>query len=202
MKRLATLLLFPLAALAQHQGPAAGACRTHATQDLARENARIKAVEFDRDVILERYARKAGSQLVRSLLAGNGAIMYASGPAVEMSFVCLLADDGRAVFFHWMPRRDAPVLAQCRRGGADPGACLDSLLQMTELELTQLYAGRFVEARDADSKAGNEGASNAFRRAAESWRAYRDAECARRPEGDARKACLVDLTRRRALDLR
>ena len=29
-----------------------------------------------------------------------------------------------------------------------------------------------------------------------------DAECARRSEGEARKACLIDLTRRRALDLR
>lgn len=201
MKRLAALLFFPLAALAQYDGRAVSTCKEYAARDLARENVRVKAVEFDRDLHFERHPRRSGGQLVGALLAGNGAIVYGTAPAVEMSFVCLLADEKRAVFFHWQPRRDAPVLAQCRRGGADPTACLETLLQVAEQELTQIYALHYVEARHADQKAGNESASSAFRRSADAWRAYRDAECARRPEGAPRSACLVELTRRRALDL-
>jgi uncharacterized protein YecT (DUF1311 family) len=128
--------------------------------------------------------------------------VYAKAPAVEMSFLCLLADEKRAVFFHWTPRRDAPVLAQCRRGAGDIGGCLDTLLQVAEQDLTQAYAQRFQEARELDAAAKNEDSTNAFRKAAEAWRAYRDAECARRGAGDERKACMVELTRRRALDLR
>ncbi len=189
-------------AIARYTGPAVEACRALAITEIGRDAARLKTVEFDRDLDLEPYARKAGSQTVASLLMGSGAIVYAAGPAVEMSFVCLLADEKRAVFFHWLPRRDAPALAQCRRGGQDAGECLELLLQVAERDLTELYARHYVEARDADVKAGNESASNAFRRSAEGWRGYRDAECARRPEGAPRKACLVDLTRRRMLDLR
>ena len=69
-------------------------------------------------------------------------------------------------------------------------------------QLNELYSKHTVDARQADAKAGNENASNAFRRGADAWRAYRDAECARRPAGDERKACMVEHTRRRALDLR
>jgi len=159
---------------------------------------------FDRDqnLNIDRYTRNVGSQFVSSLLYGNGAIVYTGTLAIEMSFVCLLADDKRAVFFNWSPRRDAPSLAQCRRSGGSAGECLDSLLNIADQELTELYAKYTVEARQADAKAGNQNASSTFQRSIDSWRGYRDAECARRAAGDERKACMLDLTRRRALDLR
>jgi uncharacterized protein YecT (DUF1311 family) len=122
-----------------------------------------------------------------------------------MSFVCLLSDDKRAVFFHWTPRADASSLSQCTRSAAQKGkasGCLDALLQVTEQDLTQVYASVFQDARDADAKAKNENASNAVRRSNQAWLAYRDAECARRSDADARKACIVDLSRRRLLDVR
>jgi len=121
-------------------------------------------------------------------------------PGSELSFICLLANEKQAVFFGWVPRRDAPALAQCRRT-ADATACLDSLLLIAEQDLTELYSKHFVEARQADSKAGNDNAATAFRKSADAFKAYRDAECGRRA-AEAQKACMIELTRRRALDLR
>lgn len=209
----AALACAPLAAIAQYAGPAVETCRSHAEREIRSEGSKVKAVVFerDRDLNIERYTRKVGSQFVSSLLYGNGAIVYPQGPAVEMSFLCLLENDKRALFFYWTPRRDAPVLAQCKRsasGGGDLGVCLDVLLQSTEFELTQAYAQRLQEARESDVAQKNENATGAFRRAADAWRGYREAECARRAAdagsgGDeVRKACMVELTRRRALDLR
>jgi len=210
MRRLAALLLLlaPLAAPAQYAGPAVEACRAHAEAGERKSGAGVDAVQLDRDrhLNLERVGRKLGSQLVAALLFGNGAIVLASGAPIEMSFLCLLADEKRPLLFHWTPRRDAPVLAQCRRGlaaGSDAGGCVEPLLQLAEQDLLQIYAQRFQAAREADAAAGNESASGVFRRSNEAWRAYRDAECARRgPAGsDAQRACLVELTRRRMLDL-
>ena len=193
-------------ALAQYTGPGVETCRAYAERDVRKGSAKVQAVVFEQDRALniDRYTAKVGSQFVSSLLFGNGAIVYGGGvPGIEISFLCLLADDKRAVFFHWVPRRDAPALAQCRRGdGAKPSQCLETLQNVAEQELTELYAKHTVDARQADAKAGNENASNAFRRGADAWRSYRDAECARRPAGDERSACMVELTRRRAHDLR
>lgn len=204
------LLVVSFNVAAQYSGPAVDTCLAYASNDIRQSGASAARVVFDRDreLAIERYTRKAGSQFISSLLIGNGAIVYPQGAPVEMSFVCLLADEKRAVFFSWMPRRDAPVLAQCRRS-PELANCLDGLLQLAEQDLTALYSKHFVEAREADSKSGNESAVTAFRRSADAWRAYRDAECARRSapsasggSGDAGKACLVELTRRRFLDLR
>ena len=196
---LAVLLFFPISSsLAQYSGPAVETCRAYAEREIRKENAQVREIVLDRDGALniERYTRKAGSQFVSSVLFGNGALVYAQGAAVEMSFLCLLADDKRAVFFYWTPRRDASALAQCSRGATGPGACLQHLLETAELDLTRIAAQRFHETRD------NEQAAGAFRKADAAWRAYRDAECARRGQGDVQAACIVELTRRRALDLR
>ncbi|HET9734403.1 MAG TPA: lysozyme inhibitor LprI family protein [Burkholderiales bacterium] len=198
------LCVLPLAAWAQYSGPGAETCRAYGERELKKDGADVKALVFDRDraLVIERYARKAGNQFVSSILSGNGAITRAIGPAVELTFVCLLASEKQALFFHWVPRRDAPVLAQCRRGTA-PGECLQLLLELAERDLVEVAAYRFQDSLEADAKAGNENASNAYRNAATTWRAYRDAECARRgPSGsDEWRSCMVDLTRRRYLDL-
>jgi uncharacterized protein YecT (DUF1311 family) len=132
-------------------------------------------------------------------------------PGAELSFVCLLADDKRAVYFEWLARPNAPALPQCTR---DPGlktkGCLEHLLQVAELDLMQVSAMRFQESRERADAAGNEDPVIAFRKANDEWRQYRDAECARRrehaPKGVAPEhyqlACTLELTRRRALDMR
>ena len=204
MKKILALLLFLAAAnaSAQYAGPGVDACLAYGNKELAQPGAKL-VIDRDSELNIERYTKKVGGQFVSSLLHGNGAIVYSRAAPVELSFVCLLASDKQAVFFYWHPRANASVLAQCRRS-ADPAECMDALMQIVETDLTQIYARHFVDAREVDSKAGNENAANAFRRSADAWKMYRDAECARRgAAGSApHKACFVEMTRQRARELR
>lgn len=194
--------LASMPARAQAPGPAIESCAALARADANRNSPAVAGVTLERDraLHLERFGRKLGAQPVGAILSGHGALVLKESPPIEMSFVCLLADDKRALFFHWAPRRDAPALAQCRRSKA-AAACLDTLLEVAERDLMDAYAGHFAEARAIDAISKNENAAAAFRRSSDAWRAYRDAECARRGGGEESKACLIDLTRRRALDL-
>jgi uncharacterized protein YecT (DUF1311 family) len=197
-------LFLPVTAWAQYAGPAVEACRIFADQE-QKDPARKAAVviEKDRHLVLDRYTRKVGTQFVSSVLYGNASFVLTSGPAVEINFICLLADEKRAVYFGWTPRMDSSAFTQCSRANAAQAqGCVDVMAQITEQDLTQAYATRFQEARDADGKAGNENASNAIRRSNQAWLAYRDAECGRRASPEARKGCVVDLNRRRLLDVR
>jgi uncharacterized protein YecT (DUF1311 family) len=147
------------------------------------------------------------------VLSGYGAVVFEDTPSAELSFICLLADEQRPVFFNWLPRENAGALAQCTRSGAlrsQPTPCLDYLNQVAEQDLMQAYASSLQEARERDAANKSEDFSNAYRKSNEEWRQYRDAECMRRrdaaPNGvsanDAQLACVIDLTRRRALDMR
>jgi uncharacterized protein YecT (DUF1311 family) len=218
MTRLALLVLSLMAAhasLAQYSGPAVDTCLAYAKREAAREGARPKDIVFERDqnLMIERYTRKLGTQFVSSILRGNGAVVLDGTPSAELSFICLLASDKQAVFFDWLPRLNPSALAQCTRDDnlrGKPRACLEHTLNVAETDLTQAYALQFQEARERDHNAGNEAAVAAFRKANEEWRQYRDAECGRRRDNapksaapeDVQLACMVELTRRRALDMR
>jgi uncharacterized protein YecT (DUF1311 family) len=205
MKCLALLsLCVASSAFAQYEGPAVEACRSYALKELRRDGGRAKdaIIEHDRNLLIERYTRKVGNQFVSSILSGNGAVVYPESPSAELSFVCLLADEKRPVFFGWLPREDATSLAQCTRDDALRGKsrdCLLMLLQIAENELGQLYSMRLQEANER-----GEPAVAAYRKSNDEWRQYRDAECQRRSaEGATQQlACIVDLTRRRAWDVR
>ncbi len=207
LKKLLSLLALLAAAapaLAQYSGPAVQACRAYAEAEVRQGGAGKPTVQLDTASLdLQRYTRKAGSQFVSLLLAGGGAIVYAQGVPVEFSFVCLLAEEKRPVFFYWIPRIEAVAIGLCRRT-KEVASCLDTLLVVAEQELTQRYSILFVNVREADAKSGNENMANAFRRSSEAFLAYRAAECARRDAAgsDSHKGCMVDLTRRRGLDLR
>ena len=211
--RFLLLLLFSTSALAQYDGPAVETCRAYAKRELESDGTRAKDVVFERNQYLsiERYTRKVGNQFVSSILRGDAAVVMDGTPSSAVSFVCLLADDKRAVFFEWLPRPHVSALAQCSHDkGAPPRACLETLLSTAEIDLTQSYAPRYQEARDLDGGTGKEVFVERFRKANEEWKQYRDAECARRSalvaQGTAAEdlhlACVVDLTRRRALDMR
>ncbi|HYR36881.1 MAG TPA: lysozyme inhibitor LprI family protein [Burkholderiales bacterium] len=196
-------------AYAQYRGPAVESCRAYAIKEMKANGNQAKDVVFERDrnLLIERYTRKVGNQFVSSVLTGNGAVVLSGAPSAELSFLCLLADEKRPVFFTWLPRQDAVALAQCTRDDSlrtKSGPCLETLLQVAEAELGQLYATRFQEAHER-----GEAALVAYRKSNDEWRQYRDAECQRRRDtgatGDADErqlACIVDLTRRRALDMR
>lgn len=198
------LALVASSAFAQYEGPAVESCRAYAIKDLKRAGATVKdaVIVSDSSLFIARYTRKVGSQFVSSVLTGNGSIVYPEAAAAELSFVCLLADDKHPVFFAWLPRQDTSSLAQCTRDEALRGKsrrCLEMLQRIAESELGQLYAERFQEAN-----ARGEGAVAAYRKSNDEWRQYRDAECDRQGAAseDRRIACIVDLTRRRAWDMR
>jgi len=197
-------LLLPATTWAQYAGPAVEACRSYAEQEQKDPDRKAAVViEKDRHLVLDRSARKVGSQAVSFTLYGNASFVLASGPAVEMNFICLLADEKRAVYFGWTPRMDSSAHTQCSRtNAAQASSCLDAMVQVTEQDLTQAYATRFQQARDADAKAGNERLSEGIRRSNQAWLAYREAECSRRATPEARKGCIVDLNRRRLQDVR
>lgn len=211
MRKLLLLLLFVAApAVAQYNGPAVEACRAYAKKELEREGTKVTDVVLERDgrLILDRYTRKLGSQFVSSMLMGNGAIVLAGTPASELQFICLLADEKRPVFFSWMPRSDTSALSQCGRSAelkGKPRLCLELLQRISDQDLTVLYAQRFQDANERGEKV-----VAAYRKSNEEWLQYRDAECTRQrdyaPQGvapeDAQLACVVDLTRRRAFDMR
>jgi uncharacterized protein YecT (DUF1311 family) len=207
--------VFPLTTEAQYDGPAVESCRGYAKRQLMRDANTAKDVVFDRDqsLVIERYTRKVGSQFVASILTGNGAVVFAGAPSAELSFICLLADEKRPVFFEWLPRRDASAMAQCMRDASTrekPRACLETLLQISETDLTQAYATRLQEARERDVAANDEAATTLNRDSNLAWLQYRDAECERRKSlapkdvdpDDYRLACIVELTRRRLVDMR
>jgi uncharacterized protein YecT (DUF1311 family) len=207
---LIAFLLVPLYAKAQYKGPGLEACRAYAKKEAAREGMSVADVVLERDAALamERYARKAGSQTVGFILTGNGAVVLPGSPGVELSFICLLADEKRPLFFNWLPRQNVSALAQCRRDEAvraQARSCMDLLLRTAEQDLTQFYANGFQEANERGAEAVAH-----YRKSNDEWLQYRDAECARRagnppagiPGELAHMACMVELTRRRALDMR
>jgi len=215
MRLLLLLLLAPLAASAQYDGPGVEVCRLFAQRQLIRDagTARTVVIERDHSLIIERYTRKVGNQFVASILTGNGAVVFANAPSAELSFICLLADDKRAVFFEWLPRRDASAIAQCTRDDttrANPRSCLQTLIEVTEADLTQAYASKLTDTRQLDVATGNEAPTDRFRASNKAWLEYRDAECLRRKDqtpagidpGDYQLACTIELTRRRLVDMR
>jgi uncharacterized protein YecT (DUF1311 family) len=215
MRLLLLLLLAPLAVSAQYDGPGVEVCRLFAQRQLIRDagTARTVVIERDHSLVIERYTRKVGNQFVSSILTGNGAVVFANAPSAELSFICLLADDKRAVFFEWLPRRDASAIAQCTRDDttrANPRSCLQTLIEVAEVDLTQAYALKLTESRQLDVAGGNEEPSDRFRASNKAWLQYRDAECQRRKDstpagtdpGDYQLACIVELTRRRLVDMR
>jgi uncharacterized protein YecT (DUF1311 family) len=206
---------FLVEAKAQYEGPGVEVCRLYAQRQLTRDanTARSVIFEHDQSLIIERYTRKVGNQFVSSILTGNGAVVFANAPSAELAFICLLADDKRAVFFEWLPRRDASAMAQCMRDDttrANPRPCLQTLIEVTEADLTQAYASKLTDARQLDVASGNEAPSDRFRASNKAWLEYRDAECLRRKDqtpagvdpGDYQLACTIELTRRRLVDVR
>jgi hypothetical protein len=138
------LLFAASSAFAQYSGPALEACRAYAKNELAKGPARADVVlERDQNLVLGREARKLGAQQVGTVLTGNGAIVFDEAPSAELSFICLLADEKRALFFEWLPRRNVSALTQCTRSvelRKDPRPCLEVLHRQAESDIGPLQA--------------------------------------------------------------
>jgi len=109
MKQAALLLLLLLSAaapaLAQYEGPAVETCRAYARRELVlnHDDATDVVFKHDQNLTIERYTRKVGSQFVSSVLMGSGALLQDGKPGPDLPFICLLANEKRAVFFYWLP---------------------------------------------------------------------------------------------------
>ena len=210
-----SLFFARFAAFAQYNGPAVETCLAYAKSEAEREGTSAKDIVFERDqnLIIERYTRKLGNQFVSSILRGNGAVVLDNAPSAELSFICLLADDKRAVFFDWLPRLNASAMAQCTRDDTLRAQAAPLPRDSAERRRDRSHAG-LCRAVPGGARARQQrrqrGGGRPFRKANEEWRQYRDAECQRRrdntPKGvapeDFQLACVVELTRRRALDMR
>jgi uncharacterized protein YecT (DUF1311 family) len=207
---LLVLLVLSFPAKAQYKGPAVEACRSFAVKEAEREGLAKQEVLILQDgaLLMERFDRKLGNQRVSSILTGNGAVVLPESPSAELSFICLLADEKRPVFFNWLPRYNVSALTQCTRAKAmreNTRECLEFLLRVVETDLTQVYSERFQEAH-----AKSEEAVERYRKSNDEWKQYRDAECLRRaqhaPQGvapeDVQLACWIDMTRQRGRDMR
>lgn len=88
-------------AFAQYEGPGVKTCADYALKQLKRDDPAVKAVEIinDKDLEIDKYTEKVGSQFVSSILSGNGFIRGGRSGDGAGSFVCLLESDRRAVFF-------------------------------------------------------------------------------------------------------
>ena len=149
---------------------------------------------------VERAPDQVGDQPVEAIAGGTGLIIELDGRHLDVPWLCLLGGEDRVLFFHWMPVPAGP-LEQC--GGAERGqedrkdgrtACLRRLLDAAERDLAA-----------AQDRIGPQGGGLAESDAA--WRAYRDAECARRGAApgdgseDAVLACLIREARERVREL-
>ena len=209
IRLLALALVFVSAtAAAQYNGPAVQSCLAYAKRELRQGGTKAQEVLFERDanLTISRYTRKLGNQFISSVLTGNGAVVLEGSPSAELSFICLLADEKRPVFFWWLPRQGG-ALAQCTRSEAlrkEARACLEFLGKVADQDLGEIYGLGAQEAR-----ARGDAAVEAHQNANRQWLAYRDAECARQAalgrdmDPDLYKmACEVDLARRRVLDMK
>jgi hypothetical protein len=92
-------------ARAGYDGPGVETCRSFGAAAFARDERgfRTLALVNDDDLIIERYTDQVGSQFVSSVLTGRATVTAEAG-ARAIRFLCLLADDKRAVFFYPLPR--------------------------------------------------------------------------------------------------
>ena len=214
MNRCSNFLFFILfisnSVFAQYDGPAVNSCLAYAKRELSQAGTKARDVTFERDqnLNIDRYTRKIGNQFVSSVLTGHGAVVLEGSPSAELSFICLLADEKRPVFFWWLPRQGISALAQCTRSEAlrkQTRACLDFLKRVADQDLGQVHA---IAMQDARAK--GEASLEAHRKANAGWLEYREAECARQrgfspanvQADDYALACEIDLTRRRILDMK
>ena len=88
-------------AIAEYEGPGVKTCADYALKQLKRDDATVKAFEIvnDKELEIDRYTEKVGSQFVSSILSGNGVIRGGRGGDAGGTFICLLESDRRAVFF-------------------------------------------------------------------------------------------------------
>jgi uncharacterized protein YecT (DUF1311 family) len=159
---------------------------------------------------VERRATNVGRQPLAMVVAGHGTARQEAGSS-DVSYLCLVAPSGEAVFVDVTAATGATILTEC---GAAPAsgtsqlACLSDLLRTAELGLAEAEAKAVLRARQgAGSRARRAEVEEPVATSIGAWRVYRDAECDRQRDADPGRstdlyqACRVGLTRERVRQL-
>lgn len=161
----------------------------------------------------EKYEDKVGSQFISTVLSGYGQLKYRDEKPSPIQFTCLLESDEKAVFFHPSEGQPPDAVKQCwdHFQPGDWGSmqdCLTKALAKAELALGKLETEAKTQAEKVESRFPDSAAHESLDNSITQWKAYRDAECARRDAfrtgGNhpdvARYECLIRKTQERIRD--
>jgi hypothetical protein len=160
---------------------------------------------------VERRSTRVGSQPVGLVVAGRGTTR-AQNELRPVRYLCLVAPDGEAVFVDVETIDGVQVLAECGPPGTPPvqrRGCLAGLLRDAERGLAEAEARAVARARGTGPRAARSTLEEPAVTSIGAWRVYREAECARRAQGEGGTApaellldaCRIELTRARADEL-
>jgi uncharacterized protein YecT (DUF1311 family) len=162
----------------------------------------------------EKYEDKVGSQFISTVLSGYGQLKYKDEKPSPIQFTCLLESDQKAVFFHPSDSQPPDAVKQCwdKFQPGDWGSmqeCLTKAQAQAELALGKLEAEAKTQAEKVESRFPDSAAHESLDNSSTQWKAYRDAECARRDAFRAggnhpdvsRYECLIRKTEERIRDL-
>ena len=158
---------------------------------------------------IEKRPTYVGRQPLAMVVAGHGTARQDGSPGSDVSYLCLIAPSGEAVFVDVTARDGSTILAECSDSTADPSrlACLSDLLRQAELGLAEAEAKAVVRARTGTPRAKRAEVEEPVATSIGAWRVYRDAECDRQRDADPHQstdlyqACRVGLTRERVRQL-
>jgi hypothetical protein len=158
---------------------------------------------------IERRQTHVGRQPLAMVVAGHGTAREDASVGSDVSYVCLIAPSGEAVFVDVTTASGSTILAKCSGTPAEPSrlACLSDLLRRAELGLAEAEAKAVVRARAGTPRSKRAEVEEPVATSIGAWRVYRDAECERQRDTDPSRstdlyqACRVDLTRERVRQL-
>lgn len=158
---------------------------------------------------IERRSAYVGRQPLAMVVAGHGTARQDGSAGSDVSYLCLIAPSGEAVFVDVTTQNGSTILAECASNAADPSrlACLSDLLRQAELGLAEAEAKAVVRARTGTPRAKRAEVEEPVAASIGAWRVYRDAECDRQRDADPQhstdlyQACRVGLTRERVRQL-
>lgn len=158
---------------------------------------------------IERRDISVGRQPLAMVVAGHGTARQAESGGSDLTYLCLIAPSGEAVFVDVTLLSGTTILAECADtpAGSSRLACLSDLLRAAERGLAEAEAKAVIRARSGGPRSKRAEVEEPAATSIGAWRVYRDAECDRQRDADAQRstdlyqACRVGLTRDRVRQL-
>lgn len=158
---------------------------------------------------VERRSAHVGRQALSMVVAGHGTARQNGSATSDLSYLCLIAPHGEAVFVDVTLQSGTTILAECSDTRQDSSrlACLSDLLRAAERGLAEAEAKAVVRARSGQPRSKRAEIEEPAATSIGAWRVYRDAECDRQRDADPERstdlyqACRVGLTRDRVRQL-